>query len=159
MNNVKKDAMEYVKAKLEYGEGAGLLRRKVNAKLATKLQDENYAKMFNEEVAALNQAKIQNEIDTVHKIKAVKDFGISGLKTGKKILAGLGITAVTVVPLCIKHRHEISSCAKKVGRKIKRKAHEIKERIKSKFKKEPTNDDSYLDKIDYHSYNVANRPF
>lgn len=168
MNSIRKDAVEYAKAKLNYGEGAGLLRRKIGAKLSEKLKDENYKIEFEQELEDLDMSELQNSVETEHKIKAAKGAVVAGFKTGKKILAGLGITAATALPVYLSHRHEINSAVKagiKVVKEkttdgfnfIKGKIQKITLRFKKKqeplFYKNVVKLEDYKDRIDPSSYN------
>lgn len=167
--SIKSDAMEYAKAKLNYGEGAGLLRRKIGAKLSEKLKDENYRIEFEKELEDIDMSKIQKSVDTDHTIKAVKDTVHTGIKFSGKVLAGLGITAATVLPFYLRHRKEINACVAQAGKKVKEKVSDSFTFIKGKIqnvalrfqkKREPMfyNENvvalkDYKDRIDPSSFN------
>lgn len=159
--SIRKDALEYAKAKLNYGEGAGLLRRKISAKLSEKLQDENYRIEFEKELEDIDMSDLQDCVDREHKVKA-------GFKIGKKILAGLGITLTTAIPVYLANREQINVAVKagvKVAKEkatdginfVKRKAQSLKLRFQKKqeplFYKNEQKRLDYKDRIDPSSYN------
>ena len=85
----KKDARRYAKAKMNYGEGAGIARRHINAELEKKFDDARYAEAFEEALAELDMSEI------VHEIKAknsARDLA-GGLKKTFKTVAKVGTVA------------------------------------------------------------------
>ena len=160
--SIRKDALEYAKAKLNYGEGAGLLRRKIGAKLSEKLQDEDYRIEFEKELEDIDMSDLQDCVDREHRVKA-------GLKIGKKILAGLGITLTTAIPVYLANREQINTAVKagaKVAKEkatdginfVKRKLQSIKLRFQKKqeplfYKNEQKRLEDFKDRIDPSSYN------
>lgn len=88
----RKDAMKYAKAKMNYGTGAGIQRRHVNAELEKKLSNEAYKDAFDYELAHLDYDKIIFDINAKNKsrdfYKAVK----SGIKKTIAVgTAGIGL--------------------------------------------------------------------
>ena len=85
----KKDARRYAKAKMNYGDGAGIARRHINAELEKKFDDARYAEAFEEALAELDMSEI------VHEIKAknsARDLA-GGLKKSFKTVVKVGTVA------------------------------------------------------------------
>lgn len=85
----KKDALRYAKAKMNYGDGAGIARRHINAELEKKFDDARYAAMFEEELSKIDMEQIVREVKTKNN---AKDFAVGAKKTFKT-LAKVGTVA------------------------------------------------------------------
>lgn len=86
---IKKDAKRFAKAKMDYGEGAGIKRRHVNAELEKKLQNESYRQAFEAELGKLNMDRIVDGVNAKHAVKGVQINGKKVLKT----VTGIGSAA------------------------------------------------------------------
>lgn len=85
----KKDAKRYAKAKMNYGDGAGIARRHINAELEKKFDDAKYQAAFEEELAKLDMEQIVREIKTKNNAKDLA----GGLKKSIKTVAKVGTVA------------------------------------------------------------------
>lgn len=56
-----KDAKRYAKAKMAYGDGAGVQRRHIKAELESKMKNPNYKKSFDDAMESINYAKATNQ--------------------------------------------------------------------------------------------------
>lgn len=72
----KKDAKKFARAKMSYGEGAGIRRRLIKAKVYERSKDERYKKAFDEYLSTQDMAK--------HATKAKAER--VGKTTGKKTI-------------------------------------------------------------------------
>lgn len=88
-NEAKKDAMRYAKAKMNYGDGAGIARRHLNAELEKKLADPAYAAAFEEELGRINMEHVVRDIKTKNNAKAV----VGGVKKSVKTVVKVGTAA------------------------------------------------------------------
>lgn len=79
----KKDAKEYARAKMYYGEGAGTRRKLINATVKERSKDPNYKKAFDEALTRQDMSKHAAKAKTERK---VKDTTNQVKKTGKGIV-------------------------------------------------------------------------
>lgn len=81
--NPKKDARRYAKAKMDYGKGAGIKRRHINAELEKKLQDVSYREAFEAELDRLDMDRVVKGIKAEHGARAVQ---VEGKKVFKNVV-------------------------------------------------------------------------
>ena len=78
----KKDANEYAKAKMFYGEGAGTRRKLIKAKVAERSKDPNYKSEFDRNVANQDYAK---RSDQARRERTRKDVVAGTAKTARGV--------------------------------------------------------------------------
>jgi len=99
----KKDAEEYARAKMFYGEGAGTRRKLIKATVEERSKDPEYKKNFDAYLAEQDMAKHAQKAKTERKVKdttnAVKKTGrgVVNIVTGhpERVGAGLAVAAGT----------------------------------------------------------------
>lgn len=79
----KKDAKEFARAKMFYGEGAGTRRKLIKAKVNERSKDPNYKKEFEKALSEQDMAKHATKAKTERKLKDAKN---SAVKTGRGIV-------------------------------------------------------------------------
>lgn len=89
-SEVKKDAKRFAKAKMDYGKGAGIKRRHVNAELEKKLQDASYRKAFEAELEKVNMDRVVQGVKTRH---AVEGVHVNGKRVFKNVVKAGTIAA------------------------------------------------------------------
>lgn len=104
----KKDAVEYARAQMFFGEGAGIRRRIIDAKVSDlAMNDENYAKAFDK---ALGEQSWSDHATQAVKERKRIDRGKSVQKNTKALLtgnrAGASSTAVVVLIMAGYAAHE-----------------------------------------------------
>ena len=83
----KRDAKRYAKAKMDYGDGAGVRRRHLSAELNKKWQDESYRESFEAELEKLDMDRIVRNLKTQHAARDARNKGkrvfrtVTGLST------------------------------------------------------------------------------
>lgn len=92
-----KDANKYAKAKMAYGEGAGIQRRLVKAELAQKLKDPKYKKSFDDALEAVNFAKVSKQAQRNRVGRDVKNQTIRSTKMIANALTGTTSLAATYI--------------------------------------------------------------
>lgn len=96
----KKDAKKFARAKMYYGEGAGIRRRLIKAKVYERSKDERYKKAFDEYLSAQDMAKHA----TKAKAERVRNTtGKKTVETGKDLvnaamgnIGGVSVTAAAI---------------------------------------------------------------
>ena len=92
MSNVtrdaKRDAEEYMKAKMYYGKGAGNRRKAIKNKVMAKKTDPEYAKAFDAEYSKLDPAKYASGVNKERRINDGKDILKQSIKDGMNIATG-----------------------------------------------------------------------
>lgn len=150
MNQIKKDAKRYAKAKMNYGDGAGIARRHLNAELEKKLADPAYAAAFEAELAKIDMEGVVREIKTKNNAKAVA----GGFKKGIKIVAKVGTVAAGAYTFYAANQEGIDRIVNgvkvKVSNAINR--HKYKKQIKVVSMTDAQKAEEYLKSvgIDYH---------
>lgn len=81
--SAKKDAREFARAKMFYGEGAGTRRKLIKAKVESKSKDENYKKAFDHYFAKQDLGKHASAAKTERRVKDVTN---TTKKTGRGII-------------------------------------------------------------------------
>lgn len=81
--NARKDAKEYARAKMFYGDGAGTRRKLINATVNQRSKDAEYKKEFDKALAKQDMSKHAAKAKRERK---VKDVTQSTKKTGKGIV-------------------------------------------------------------------------
>lgn len=84
MNEAKKWAERYMKAKMDYGEGAGIKRRHINAELDKKLADPEFAEAFGRELMYVDTERIVRETKAKNRRKAFVQGGKKAIKTAAR---------------------------------------------------------------------------
>lgn len=79
----KKDAKEYARAKMFYGEGAGTRRKLIKNTVTERSKNSAYKEAFNKALSEQNMAKHVKKAKTERKIKDAKNTTV---KTGKGII-------------------------------------------------------------------------
>lgn len=79
----RKDAKEYARAKMFYGEGAGTRRKLIKAKVNERSKDPDYKKAFDDYLSKQDMSKHADKAKTERKVKDVKN---SAAKTGRGII-------------------------------------------------------------------------
>ena len=82
-NHAKKDAKEYARARMFYGEGAGTRRKLINNTVKQRSKDPIYKKAFDDALAKENMAKNASRAKRERKIK---DAQKSTIRTGKGVV-------------------------------------------------------------------------
>lgn len=150
MNQIKKDAKRYAKAKMNYGDGAGIARRHLNAELEKKLADPAYAAAFEAELAKIDMEGVVREIKTKNNAKAVA----GGFKKGIKTVAKVGTVAAGAYTFYAANQEGIDRIVNgvkvKVSNAINR--HKYKKQIKPVSMTDAQKAEAYLKSvgIDYH---------
>jgi hypothetical protein len=78
-HHARADANEFAKARAFYGEGAGTRRKKIKAKVETRMQNPHYKAEFNRVLGGQNTLKRQAQASRLRKRKDVTNF------TGKTV--------------------------------------------------------------------------
>lgn len=82
----KKDAKEYARAKMFYGEGAGTRRKHINATVNQRSKDPEYKKAFDE---ALSKQDMSKHAAKAKRERKVRDAGKATAKTGRGVVNAL----------------------------------------------------------------------
>lgn len=69
----RKDAKEYARAKMFYGEGAGTRRKLINNKVNERSKDPNYKKAFDDALSKQDMAKHASKAKAERKVKDAKN--------------------------------------------------------------------------------------
>jgi hypothetical protein len=94
-HQARSDAVEFTKAKLAYGQGAGNRRKLIGAKVAARSSNPHYKKAFEEHLANQNLAKRARQAKTSHNVRAT---GRTTAKTARGVHRSLtgGFGSVTL---------------------------------------------------------------
>lgn len=84
----KRDAEEFMKAKMYYGKGAGNRRKAINNKVMAKKTDPEYAKAFDLAYSKLDPAKYASGVAKERRINDGKDVLKRSVKDGINIATG-----------------------------------------------------------------------
>lgn len=79
----KKDAKEFARAKMFYGEGAGTRRKLIKAKVNERSKDPEYKKEFDKALSEQDMAKHATKAKTERKVKDAKN---TAAKTGRGVV-------------------------------------------------------------------------
>ena len=92
--HAKKDAKEYARAKMYYGEGAGTRRKLIKAKVDERSKHEyGYKEEFERQLGRQNMGK---HSDAAVRERRTRDAVNTGAKTVRRIIGGpIGVTALT----------------------------------------------------------------
>lgn len=96
----KKDATEFARAKMYYGEGAGTRRKLIKARVESKSADPNYKQAFEKHLAGQNmakratEAKVQRKTTNVVKTTTKTGRGIINIVNGNPMAASAVAVAV-----------------------------------------------------------------
>lgn len=120
----QKDAKEYARAKMYYGEGAGNRRKLIRAKVEERSKDENYKKAFDEALAQQDMA------DHATKAKAERTANTAvktTVKTGRGIVnSALGrIGSASAAAATIYTVGQVTGINQKVSDLMKKKVSEL----------------------------------
>lgn len=91
----RRDAEEYMKAKMYYGKGAGNRRKAIKNKVMAKRMDPDYAKAFDLAYSKLDPAKYAQGATKERRINDGKDILKQTLKDGVNIATGSPYRAST----------------------------------------------------------------
>lgn len=119
---IRKDAKRYAKAKMDYGDGAGIRRRHINAELEKKLQNESYRQAFEAELGRINMDQIIDGINAKHAVKGVQ---VNGKKVFKNLMRA-GALAGTAYAFYSSNKEGIDRFANGVKVSIKNKINKRK---------------------------------
>ena len=84
----RRDAEEYMKAKMYYGKGAGNRRKAIKNKVMAKKTDPEYAKAFDIAYSRLDPAKYASGATKERKLNDGKDILKQSIKDGMNIATG-----------------------------------------------------------------------
>lgn len=84
----RRDAEEYMKAKMYYGKGAGNRRKAIKNKVMAKKTDPEYAKAFDIAYSKLDPAKYASGVTKERRINDGKDILKQSIKDGMNIATG-----------------------------------------------------------------------
>lgn len=99
----QKDAKEYARAKMFYGEGAGTRRKLIKATVNERSKDPDYKKAFDEALAKQDMSKHASIAKTERKVKDAKNAaartgrGVVNMITGHPERLGASMVAVAAV--------------------------------------------------------------
>lgn len=120
----EKDAKEYARAKMYYGEGAGNRRKLIRAKVEERSKNENYKKAFDE---ALEQQDMADHATKAKVERTVNTAAKTTVKTGRGIVnAALGnIGKASAAAATIYTIGQVTGLNKNVADFMKKKVSEI----------------------------------
>lgn len=91
----KKDAKEYARAQMFYGEGAGNRRKLIKAKVEERSKDENYKKLFDSYLSEQNMEEHAEKAQTERKVRDAKNAAAKTARGVKNLALGTGATVTT----------------------------------------------------------------
>lgn len=98
-----KDAKEYARAKMFYGEGAGTRRKLIKAKVEERSKDPQYKQAFDDAMSKQNMSKHASKAKTERRIKDTKNTvtktgrGLVNITTGHPERVGATLAAAAAV--------------------------------------------------------------
>uniref|UniRef100_A0AAU7GYX3 Uncharacterized protein n=1 Tax=Streptomyces phage Scarif TaxID=3158858 RepID=A0AAU7GYX3_9CAUD len=119
----RKDAQEFARAKMFYGEGAGTRRKLIKAKVEGKSKkDPNYKKAFDQHLSNQDMSKHAEKARGERKRKNVKKSAGKGIRGTRHILNGnsqyaSAVTAIVVGGALYAHRTGIDKTIMQEGKK------------------------------------------
>lgn len=99
----RKDAEEYARAKMFYGEGAGTRRKLINNTVKERSKNANYKKAFDEALSKQNMDKHVSKAKSERRRKDISNSvkknarGVSNILSGHPERAGAGLAAAAAV--------------------------------------------------------------
>ena len=115
-----RDAKQYAKAKMAYGEGAGVQRRHIKAELDKKMKDPSYKKSFDDALEAINYAKATRQAKRWRKGQDAKKQVKRSSKALANALTGTSSLAAAAI-LYTRYKPQVDSFVSKSFDTIKRK--------------------------------------
>lgn len=112
---IRKDAKRYAKAKMNYGKGAGIERRHINAELEKKMHDESYKQAFDAELEKLDMESIVRDVKIR---KGSQSVAINGKKVLKTV-AGAGALAASGYTFYVNNKEPIDRVLNGIKVKVK----------------------------------------
>ena len=88
-----KDANRYAKAKMSYGEGAGIQRRQIKAEIESKMRNPSYKKSFDDAMQTIDYAKATNKANRWRKGQDAKSQTKRSTKAIARTLTGTSSVA------------------------------------------------------------------
>jgi hypothetical protein len=118
----RKDAQEFARAKMFYGEGAGTRRKLIKAKVQSKSKDPNYKKAFDQHLGNQDMGKHAEKARGERKRKNVKRSTARGIRGTSHILRGnsqyaSAATAIIVGGALYAHKTGIDKTIASAGKK------------------------------------------
>ena len=115
-----KDAQKYAKAKMAYGQGAGIQRRHVKAELEKKMKDPKYKKSFEDALESINYTKATRQARRWRKTQDVKNQTTRSTKAVARTLTGTSSLAAAAI-LYMQYKPQVDRFIKNAFRTIKSK--------------------------------------
>lgn len=113
-----KDAKRFAKAKMAYGEGAGVQRRQIKAEVESKMRDPNYKKSFEEALKYADYAKATSSANRWRKSQDAKSQAKQSVKATARFLTGTSSLAAAAI-IYSQHKPEIDNFVKTAFQAIK----------------------------------------
>ena len=114
-----KDAKRFAKAKMAYGEGAGVQRRHIKAEINAKMRDSNYKKSFNDALEMVNYAKATGQAKRWRAKETTKNQATRSTKAIARTLTGTSSIAAAGI-LYMQHKAAVDQFVKNAFNSIKR---------------------------------------
>ena len=128
----RKDAQRYEKARLSYGEGAGIQRRLMNAELKSKMKNPEYKKSFDDALEQINVAKATRQAKSWRAKEDTKKQVKRSTKAAAKFVTGTSSLAAAGI-LYMQYKPQVDGFVKKMYSKAKRYAPKVKNAVKTTF--------------------------
>lgn len=113
-----KDAQTYAKAKMAYGQGAGIQRRHVKADVEAKMRNPAYKKSFEDAMNTINYAKATNKAEKWRKGEDRKIQTKRSVKATAKFLTGTSSLAAAGI-LYAQHKEKVDGVVRNAFDKVK----------------------------------------